>query len=152
MLMVYKKFDDALLNAVDFAFLSLGKSCHQALYFHLKKTFQLSREEIPSKVEKFDNAIKLIFKDGAVYLEKLILNKLCENLGVKFEGKSGFSFVDAVSKVRSMVSEGKSLLMVSDFTERVIVVKNVLRKCMAKILQCFLLKRNKIKDTLPHIF
>lgn len=103
--MVTQKFNDALLKAVDFAFDSLGKSCHQALYFHLEKTFHVPREEIPSKVEEFDNAIKLIFKDGAVYLEKLILEKLCENLGVKFEGKHGFDFVDAVSKVRSMVSD-----------------------------------------------
>ncbi len=121
--MVAQKFNDALLKAVDFAFDSLGKSCHQALYFHLEKTFHVPREEIPSKVEEFDNAITLIFKDGAVYLEKLILEKLCEDLGVKFEGKSGFDFVDAVSKVRSMVSEKESLLVVSDFSERAAVVK-----------------------------
>jgi hypothetical protein len=123
MLMVAQKFNDALLKAVDFAFDLLGKSCHHALYFHLEKTFRVSREEIPNKVEEFDNAIKLIFKDGAVYLEKIILEKLCEDLGVKFEGKSGFSFVDAVSKVKGRVSEKESLLRVSDFSERVVVTK-----------------------------
>jgi len=82
-----KKFDDALLKAVDFAFHSLEESCKQALYFHLKTTFHIKRAEIPEKAEEFDEAIRSIFKDGAVFLERLILEKLCESLEVKFEKK-----------------------------------------------------------------
>jgi hypothetical protein len=114
--MTLKKFDDALLNAVDFAFNSLGRSCKQALYFHLKKTFHVGRREISEKVEEFDNALKLIFKDGAIFLERLILDKLCESLEVKFE-ENVLNFDEAVSKIRSMVLERESLLMVSDFGE-----------------------------------
>ena len=121
--MTPKKFDDALLKAVDFAFNSLGRSCKQALYFHLKNTFHVGRREIPEKLEEFDNALKLIFKDGAIFLERLILDKLCEGLQVKFEGKNVLNFDEAVSKIRSMVLERESLLMVSDFGE-VSVVKS----------------------------
>jgi len=120
--MALKKFDAALLNAVDFAFNSLGRSCKQALYFHLKKTFHIGRREIPEKVEEFDNALKLIFKDGAIFLERLILDELCEGLEVKFE-ENVLNFDEAVSKIRSMVLERESLLMVSDFGE-VSVVKS----------------------------
>ena len=118
-----QKFDDALLKAVDFAFNSLGKSCRQALYFHLKTTFHTSRTEIPEKVEEFDNALKLIFKDGAIFLERLILDELCEGLEIKFEEKNVLNFDEAVSKIRSIVLEKESLLMVSDFGE-VSVVKS----------------------------
>jgi len=117
-----QKFDAALLNAVDFVFNSLGKSCKQALYFHLKNTFHVGRREIPEKVEEFDNALKLIFKDGAIFLERLILDELCEGLEVKFE-ENVLNFDEAVLKIRSMVLEGESLLMVSDFGE-VSVVKS----------------------------
>lgn len=115
--MTLKKFDDTLLKAVDFAFNSLGRSCKQALYFHLKNTFHVGRREIPEKVEEFDNALKLIFKDGAIFLERLILDELCESLEVKFERKNVLNFDEAVLKIRSMVLERESLLMVSDFGE-----------------------------------
>ena len=115
--MTLKKFDVALLKAVDFAFNSLGRSCKQALYFHLKKTFHVGKGEIPEKVEEFDNALKLIFKDGAIFLEGLILDELCEGLEVKFERKNVLNFDEAVLKIRSMVLERESLLMVSDFGE-----------------------------------
>jgi hypothetical protein len=121
--MAFKKFHDALLKAVDFTFNSLGESCRQALYFHLKTTFHLGKAEIPEKVGEFDNAIRLIFKDGAVFLENLILEKLCDSLGVEFEENDTLGFVEAVSKVRNMVSERESLLAVSDFSEEVAVVK-----------------------------
>jgi len=114
--MTLKKFDDALLKAVDFAFNSLGRSCKQALYFHLKNTFHVGKGEIPEKVEEFDNALKLIFKDGAIFLEKLILDELCEGLEVKFE-ENVLNFDEAVSKIKSMALERESLLMVSDFGE-----------------------------------
>ena len=116
-----KEFDEALLDAVDFAFHSLGKFCQQTLYFHFKKTFHIERVEIPSKVEEFDNALKSIFKGGAVFLERLILRKLCEELGVKFEAGNVFDFVEVVSEVRSMALEKELLLIVSNFDEVTVV-------------------------------
>jgi hypothetical protein len=121
--MALKKFNDALLKAVDFAFNSLGESCRQALYFHLKTTFHLGRAEIPERVGEFDNAIRLIFKDGALFLENLILEKLCDSLRVDFEENDVLDFVEAVFKVRNTVSERESLLAVSDVSEGVAVVE-----------------------------
>ena len=120
-MVVCQKFDDALLKAVDFAFNSLGKSCRQALYFHLKTTFHISRTEISEKVEEFDDAVRLIFKGGAGFLERLILEKLCESFEIKFKEKNPLSFVEVISKVRGMVLERESLLAVSDFGEVAVV-------------------------------
>jgi hypothetical protein len=121
--MARQKVNDALLKAVDFAFNSLGKSCKQALYFHLKTSFHIGRVEIPEKVEEFDNTIRLIFKDGAVFLEGLILEKLCDDLGVKFDRSHRSGFVETISRIRGIVSEGESPLMVSSFDEEVAVDK-----------------------------
>jgi hypothetical protein len=110
-----QKFNEAFQKAVDFAFQSLGRSCKQSLYFHLKATFHLERTEISDKVEDFDRALRLIFKDGAVFLERLILKKACENLRIMFEEKSASNFVEAIFKIQGLVLDDKSVLMASSF-------------------------------------
>jgi hypothetical protein len=113
-----KKFNDALLRAIDFAFDSLGQSCKQALYFHLKNSFHVERENVSEEVKYFDEALTLIFKDGVVHLEKLVLKKLCEDLGAKFEESYVSDFTGTISKLKGMASEDESLLMVaSNFDE-----------------------------------
>jgi len=119
-----KRFNEAFLRAVDFAFDSLGKSCRQALYFHLENSFHVGQNDVSEKVEDFDEALSLIFKDGVVYLKRLILKKLCEDLGVKFEESYVNDFVGAVSKLKGMVSEDESLVaMISGFHEEGALVK-----------------------------
>jgi hypothetical protein len=112
-----QRFNEALIDAVDFAFRSLGQSCKQSLYFHLKATFHIEKTEISNRVEEFDRALRLIFKDGAVFLERLILKKLCEDLDVKFEEKSASDFVEAVLKVQSLVLASESMLTMSSFSD-----------------------------------
>ena len=112
------------MRAVDFAFDSLGKSCKQALYFHLKDSFNVGQDDVLKKVEDFDEALSLIFKGGVVYLKRLVLEKLCEDLGVKFEESYVNDFAGAVSKLKSMVSEDESLMtVVSGFNEEGALVK-----------------------------
>ena len=119
-----KRFNEAFLKAVNFAFDSLGKSCKQALYFHLKNSFNVGQEDVSEKVEDFDEALSLIFKDGVVYLKRLVLEKLCEDLGVKFEESYVNDFVGAVSKLKGMISEDESLVtVVSGFDEDSALVK-----------------------------
>jgi hypothetical protein len=118
-----QKFNDALLRAVDFAFDSLGKSCTQALYFHLQKTFHVGRAEIPEKVEEFRDAVRLIFKNGAIFLEKLILEKLCENLGVEVGRHWEDDFVEAVTEVRRMFLEKEPFLSLSDFDDEITLLR-----------------------------
>jgi hypothetical protein len=119
-----KKFNEAFLRAVDFAFETLGKSCKQALYFHLENSFHVERENVSEKVEDFGEALELIFKDGVIYLKKLVLKKLCEELGVKFEESYVSDFAMVISKIKGMVSEDESLLMgASNFDEEDALVK-----------------------------
>jgi hypothetical protein len=113
--MIYQEFNEALLEAVDYAFSSLGESCRRALYFHLETTFRLPRRQIPKKPEEFDETLKTIFKSGAAFLEKLILRKLCEMLGVSAVEDDALDFVESISMIRSISSS--SVTSVPSFSE-----------------------------------
>jgi ActR/RegA family two-component response regulator len=113
--MICQEFNEALLEAVDYAFSSLGESCRRALYFHLERTFRLPRRQIPERSEEFDEALKTIFKRGAVFLEKLILRKLCEMLGVSAVEDDALDFVESISMIRSI--SASSVTSVPSFSE-----------------------------------
>ena len=113
--MICQEFNEALLEAVDYAFSSLGESCRRALYFHLETTFRLPRRQIPERPEEFDEALKTIFKRGAAFLEKLILRKLREMLGVSAVEDDALDFVESISMIRSISSS--SVTSVPSFSE-----------------------------------
>jgi len=115
--MACQKFDSALLKAVDYAFNSLGKSSRQALYFHLKNTFNIKKTEIPTKIMEFDKALKFIFKDGSIFLEKLILERLCKELRIKLDEDCSFDFAETIQIIRDMILENESKLTASTFDE-----------------------------------
>jgi hypothetical protein len=74
-----------LLEAVDEALSSLGDSGKQAVYFHLKKSFNIEKRDIPHKIEKFADAIEKTFGLGSKFLEILIMKHLYEKVGQVFE-------------------------------------------------------------------
>jgi hypothetical protein len=113
--MIYQEFNEALLDAIDYAFYSLGESCRRALYFHLKTTFRLPRRQIPERLDEFDEALKTIFKRGAVFQEKLILRKLCEMLGVCDVEDYVPDFVVSISMIRRIYLS--SVILVPSFSE-----------------------------------
>lgn len=71
-----RSFDEIYLEAVDEALTMLGNSCSQAVYFHLEKTFQIDRKDIPSKIDDFTQAIESIFGVGATLIEIRIMKNL----------------------------------------------------------------------------
>lgn len=108
--MACQEFDEAFLEAVDFAFRSLGPSVQQSLYFHLKMTFHLPRRSIPKRTQEFDEALKFIFKDGATILEKLILKRLCETLKVGLDEGTARDFAGSISKMKRVSSSNTNLM------------------------------------------
>jgi len=69
----FKKF---LIEAVDNVFSSLGDSCKQAIYFHLKDCYNISKHEIPYRIEDFADALEKIFGPGAKLIEVEIMRAL----------------------------------------------------------------------------
>jgi hypothetical protein len=71
-----RDFEKLLLEAVDEGLSSLGETSKIAIYFHLKKSFNIKKKEIPYKIEAFAKGIEKIFGLGANFLEILIMKQL----------------------------------------------------------------------------
>jgi nucleoside-diphosphate-sugar epimerase len=69
-------FEKLLIEAVDNVFSSLGDSCKQAIYFHLKDCYNVSKHEIPYRIEDFADALEKIFGLGAKLIEIEIMRAL----------------------------------------------------------------------------
>jgi hypothetical protein len=69
-------FEQLLVEAIDDAFCSLGESIKSSIYFHLESRFHIKRQEIPSKIEGFSDALEHVFGLGARHLEILFMKNL----------------------------------------------------------------------------
>lgn len=80
-----EKFNRVLLDAIEGGLSSLGDSPKNAIFYHLETSFHLKKEDIPLNLLEFQQALDKVFGPGAPYLEKLIIRRLCERLGIDFE-------------------------------------------------------------------
>ena len=80
-----RSFENILLDAIDEGLSSVSVSAREAIYFHLKKTFNIEKRDIPYKIEEFDEAMEKIFGVGAKTLKILIMKRLCKEVGQNVE-------------------------------------------------------------------
>ena len=105
-----RSFEKLLMEAVDDGLSSLGDSAKHAIYFHLEKTFNINRRDIPSKIEEFADAIEKIFGFGAKPIEVLIMRRLYEKVGgvVEYPEHKELVFAEYVAAARqSFLKKGK---------------------------------------------
>jgi hypothetical protein len=107
-----KAFQKFLLEAVDSAFSSLGDSARHSIYYHLQNKFNVSRDEIPCRLEDFEDGLEKIFGAGTQFLEVLIMRELYERLRpegniLEWDEEKEFSFVDYVKAAEQNYSRGK---------------------------------------------
>lgn len=69
-------FEQLLLQAVDEELTSLGNSVKKTIYYHLKQTFKIDRQDIPHNIDQFAQALEQIFGTGAKFLEIGIMKRL----------------------------------------------------------------------------
>ena len=79
------EFDSALLEAVDETLLLLGDKVRRALYSYLRKHHGVAREEIPRKLDAFDNGLRSVLGEGAEVLGRMIARRLYGKLGIPFQ-------------------------------------------------------------------
>jgi hypothetical protein len=104
-------FNRILLSAVDESLCLLGDSSKRAILFHLEDSFQLKEESIPFNLTEFKRALDSIFGPGAVYLEKIIVKRLHEKLGLTFEEGKNTDFLEYVKTAKSrIIMEGEITL------------------------------------------
>jgi hypothetical protein len=95
-------FEKLLLEAIDEGLSSLGESSKQAIYYHLEKSFNLKKQEIPYSIEAFTGAIEKIFGLGANFLEILIMKRLYEKMGRNFKLRTSknLEFIEYITAAR----------------------------------------------------
>lgn len=98
-----------LLEAVDEGLSSLGDSPKQAIFFHLENTFKIKKEKIPANLREFEKALERIFGPGAPYLEKLIVKRLYEKLGLEFEEIESWNFLEYVNNLKECLSNRRGI-------------------------------------------
>jgi hypothetical protein len=97
-------FSKILLSAVEESLSSLGDSPKQAILFHLETSFKIEKENIPANLTEFAKALEKIFGPGASYLEKLILSRLYEKLGLEFKNSESANFLESVENVKKRLA------------------------------------------------
>jgi len=89
-----EEFEKLFMEAVDDGLKSLGESVRQMIFFHLEKSYSIKRHDIPKKPEAFAEGLEKIFGKGALVLEKIIVKTLYSKLGLGYEDKKDFVFMD----------------------------------------------------------
>lgn len=69
-------FNLIILKAVDETLTVFGQRCKHALYHHFRHAFQIKKQEIPSKIENFAEALEQIFGAAAKLIELRIIETL----------------------------------------------------------------------------
>lgn len=102
-------FNNLLLEAVDEGLSSLGESSKHAIYFHLEKSFDIRKQDIPSKIDFFADAIEKMFGGGANFLEILIMKHLYKQIGSGLELRTSqdLEFTEYVAAAKQSFLEKK---------------------------------------------
>lgn len=101
--MPQKDFKNILLAAVEEGLSSLGDSPKQAILFHLEASFKIKKERIPENLQEFEKALETIFGPGTQFLEKLIVKRLYEKLGLEFKEEEDCNLLKDVEQLKKCV-------------------------------------------------
>lgn len=97
-----KTFEKLLLESIDKALGSLGESARQSIYFHLQSKFKITKQEIPQRLEAFEDGLEKIFGLDAQFIEILIMKNLYSKIGHPLEWKEDrpLAFIEYVKTAK----------------------------------------------------
>ncbi|MEM2262813.1 MAG: hypothetical protein QXT10_03080 [Candidatus Bathyarchaeia archaeon] len=93
-------FEKALTEAVDEGLLMLGESGREVVYFRLRHSYAMDKEDVPTHPEIFIKCLQGIFGEGAKALEKAIIKILYRKLGLIYVEKKNFDFLECLNEAR----------------------------------------------------
>jgi hypothetical protein len=92
--------EQKILQCVDEALGTLGKSGRKAILLHLEKSACIKRKEISTNPELFSDELNLILgRQGAVLVSKLIVKKLQADFGLR--QKSNLTLAEAIKMIKA---------------------------------------------------
>lgn len=80
-----RKFDEALVEAIDEALSSLGDPIKNTIYFKLEDSFKIPKDDIPVHIDVFTDFLYTIFGLGASCLEIECMRNLHSKINVNIQ-------------------------------------------------------------------
>jgi hypothetical protein len=80
-----RSFYDVFLEAIDEAFSTFGEPVKASIYFCLENSMGIKKQEIPFRIDDFQNALEKLFGMGARHLEILFVGKLHEKIKATYK-------------------------------------------------------------------
>jgi hypothetical protein len=97
---------ETLLHAIDDGLGVPGEIVRTAIYDRIERSYQLTREEIPEKLEAFRRALEDLLGKSAKLMEKLIAKNLYSRLGLDFVAHENWTLVDYVNHAKERKRDG----------------------------------------------
>jgi hypothetical protein len=99
------KFETVIIEAVDQSFSSLKNIDKQDVYSYFENAFKINKEEIPSKIEDFMDAIEQMFGIGAKLIEIRILEEIHKKIQdfMFFPNKGDVVFKEYIASLRAFL-------------------------------------------------
>ncbi|MEM4450258.1 MAG: hypothetical protein QXQ33_05500 [Nitrososphaerota archaeon] len=97
-----EQFDKTFLETLDETLeFILGEGGKQVIYYYLQNIYEISKEGILERPELFTDLLNKFFGVGAKIIEKEIVKKQCQKLGIDFEQVSNIGLIDFIKKFRT---------------------------------------------------
>ena len=101
----HKKFDKILLDVVDQGIREVfEETAVQFIYNYLERNSSLRREDIPEKIDIFVEGLEEMLGSGAKVIEKHILKNLYSYLGVNYQQREGYKYLDYIREIEVKLS------------------------------------------------
>jgi hypothetical protein len=99
------KFNVAIIEAVEESFSLFSSTVREAAYLHLERAFKIKKQEIPSRIEDFVDAIEQMFGVGAKLIEIRIIEVLHKHIHefMFYPKKGEINFKEYVASLRAFL-------------------------------------------------
>jgi len=97
-------FSKLLLDAVDHGLLTLGEAARRAIYDCIENSYQITREQIPEKLEEIHAALADLLGKGGSMVETIAAEKFHKSLHLNFEPNADWTLADYVGHVKRIMS------------------------------------------------
>jgi len=73
---------EMLIQAIEQGLSVLGDTVTRVIFYNLEKRFSLTRDHIVERPDKLANALEAMFGSGSATLERMIINSVCDTVGM----------------------------------------------------------------------
>lgn len=103
----YSNYEALFLVAFDKVLGTLGESISQTILFYIQMEYHLPWMEIPSRLDRFHEALVGLFGTGAEVIEMKLAETICEYVGTRSKFGEDFDFAAEMQRAKRRFYELK---------------------------------------------